>query len=97
MARELAKNPTVLVVNNIVFAHGGLLPHHLKYGLQVRLGGGGGSARDGMLPLVHRCRAGHLAVFVSGPPPVPAMPALPALSHPCSACPCPFHPRPAHQ
>ncbi|KAL4435245.1 hypothetical protein ABPG77_001927 [Micractinium sp. CCAP 211/92] len=34
MARELAKNPTVLVVNNIVFAHGGLLPHHLKYGLQ---------------------------------------------------------------
>lgn len=38
MARELAKNPTVLVVNNIVFAHGGLLPHHLKYGLQVRGG-----------------------------------------------------------
>lgn len=36
MARELAKNPTVLVVNDIVFAHGGLLPHHLKYGLQVR-------------------------------------------------------------
>ncbi|PSC70174.1 ser thr phosphatase [Micractinium conductrix] len=34
MARELAKNPTVLVVNDIVFAHGGLLPHHLKYGLQ---------------------------------------------------------------
>lgn len=34
MARELAKNPTVLVVNNLVFAHGGLLPHHLKYGLQ---------------------------------------------------------------
>lgn len=34
MARELAKNPTVLVVNDIVFAHGGLLPHHNKYGLQ---------------------------------------------------------------
>lgn len=34
MARELAKNPTVLVVNDIVFAHGGLLPHHLKYGVQ---------------------------------------------------------------
>lgn len=34
MARELAKNPTVLVVNDVVFAHGGLLPHHLKYGLQ---------------------------------------------------------------
>ncbi len=39
MARELAKNPTVLVVNDIVFAHGGLLPHHLKYGLQVRRAG----------------------------------------------------------
>ena len=34
MARELAKNPTVLVVNDIVFAHGGLLPHHINYGLQ---------------------------------------------------------------
>lgn len=34
MARELAKNPTVLVVNDVVFAHGGLLPHHVKYGLQ---------------------------------------------------------------
>lgn len=34
MARELARNPTVLVVNDIVFAHGGLLPHHVKYGLQ---------------------------------------------------------------
>lgn len=41
MARELAKNPTVLVVNDIVFAHGGLLPHHLKYGLQVRRSRGG--------------------------------------------------------
>ena len=35
MARELAKNPTVLVVNGQwAFAHGGLLPHHLQYGLQ---------------------------------------------------------------
>eukprot|EP00887_Chlorella_sp_A99_P007487 scaffold2.g7487.t1 len=34
MARELARNPTVLVVNDVVFAHGGLLPTHLKYGLQ---------------------------------------------------------------
>ena len=34
MARELARNPTVLVVNDIVFAHGGLLRPHLKYGLQ---------------------------------------------------------------
>jgi hypothetical protein len=34
MARELAKNPTVLIVNDLAFAHGGLLPHHVKYGLQ---------------------------------------------------------------
>lgn len=35
MARELAKNPTVLVVNDeLVFVHGGLLPHHVKYGVQ---------------------------------------------------------------
>lgn len=35
MAKELSQNPTVLIVNNeIVFAHGGLLPHHVKYGIQ---------------------------------------------------------------
>jgi hypothetical protein len=35
MAKELSQNPTVLIVNNeIVFAHGGLLPHHVKYGVQ---------------------------------------------------------------
>lgn len=34
MARELAKNPTVLVVNDTVFAHGGLLPIHVNYGLE---------------------------------------------------------------
>lgn len=28
IAQELAKNPTVLVVNDTVFAHGGLLPKH---------------------------------------------------------------------
>ena len=28
MARELAKNPTVLMVNDTLFAHGGVLPHH---------------------------------------------------------------------
>lgn len=33
MARELSKNPTVLIVNDSVFAHGGLLPGHVKYGL----------------------------------------------------------------
>lgn len=38
MARELAKNPTVLVVNDTVFAHGGLLPIHVKHGLE-RLNG----------------------------------------------------------
>lgn len=35
LARELAKNPTVLVVNDTAFAHGGLLPTH------------GGCAEDG--------------------------------------------------
>lgn len=35
MAKELSRNPTVLIVNNeIVFAHGGLLPHHVSYGVQ---------------------------------------------------------------
>jgi len=34
VARELAKNPTVLVVNDTVFAHGGLLPIHVNYGLE---------------------------------------------------------------
>lgn len=28
MAMELSKNPTVLVINDTVFAHGGLLPIH---------------------------------------------------------------------
>lgn len=34
MALELAKNPTVLVVNDTAFAHGGLLPIHVKHGLE---------------------------------------------------------------
>jgi hypothetical protein len=34
MALELAKNPTVLIVNDTVFAHGGLLPLHVSYGLE---------------------------------------------------------------
>jgi len=34
MAMELSKNPTVLVVNDTVFAHGGLLPEHASYGLE---------------------------------------------------------------
>eukprot|EP00891_Asterochloris_glomerata_P005539 jgi/Astpho2/5539/Aster-02800 len=34
MARELAKNPTVLLVNDILFAHGGVLPPHVSHGLE---------------------------------------------------------------
>lgn len=34
MALELAKNPTVLVLNDTAFAHGGLLPVHVNYGLE---------------------------------------------------------------
>jgi hypothetical protein len=34
MAIELSKNPTVLVVNDTVFAHGGLLPIHVEYGIE---------------------------------------------------------------
>lgn len=34
VARELAKNPTVLIVNDTAFAHGGLLPLHVQYGLE---------------------------------------------------------------
>jgi len=33
LARKLAQNPTVLVVNDTVFAHGGLLPGHVEFGL----------------------------------------------------------------
>jgi hypothetical protein len=33
MAMELSKNPTVLVVNDTVFAHGGLLPIHGERGV----------------------------------------------------------------
>lgn len=34
MAIELAKNPTVLIVNDTAFVHGGLLPSHVNYGLE---------------------------------------------------------------
>lgn len=34
LAREFARNPTVLVVNDTVFAHGGLLPTHVEYGIE---------------------------------------------------------------
>jgi len=34
MARKLAVNPTVLIVNDTLFVHGGLLPEHVMYGLE---------------------------------------------------------------
>ncbi|GLC38946.1 hypothetical protein PLESTB_000464400 [Pleodorina starrii] len=34
LAKEFARNPTVLVVNDTVFAHGGLLPTHVEYGIE---------------------------------------------------------------
>ncbi|GAX79729.1 hypothetical protein CEUSTIGMA_g7170.t1 [Chlamydomonas eustigma] len=34
MAMELSKNPTVLVVNDTAFVHGGLLPVHVNYGIE---------------------------------------------------------------
>eukprot|EP00854_Cymbomonas_tetramitiformis_P011426 gene11425-13503_t len=34
IARKLAMNPTVLVINDTVFAHGGILPWHVDYGLE---------------------------------------------------------------
>ncbi|KAF1869064.1 hypothetical protein Lal_00048344 [Lupinus albus] len=34
LARELSKHPVVLVVNDWVFCHGGLLPHHVEYGIE---------------------------------------------------------------
>lgn len=34
LACELARHPVVLVVNDWIFCHGGLLPHHVEYGLE---------------------------------------------------------------
>jgi hypothetical protein len=34
LAQQFARNSTVLVVNDTVFAHGGLLPAHVQYGLE---------------------------------------------------------------
>ncbi|OIW16485.1 hypothetical protein TanjilG_32155 [Lupinus angustifolius] len=34
LARELSRHPVVLVVNDWVFCHGGLLPHHVEYGIE---------------------------------------------------------------
>ncbi|CAI7756408.1 unnamed protein product [Closterium sp. NIES-53] len=33
MAAELARNNAALMVNDTLFAHGGILPHHVEYGL----------------------------------------------------------------
>ncbi len=32
--QELAHNPTVLIVNDTMFAHGGVLMGHVQYGLE---------------------------------------------------------------
>ncbi|XP_054790557.1 shewanella-like protein phosphatase 1 [Prosopis cineraria] len=34
LAHELARHPVVLKVNDWVFCHGGLLPHHVEYGVE---------------------------------------------------------------
>jgi hypothetical protein len=34
VARMLSRNPTVLIVNDTAFAHGGLLPIHVEYGIE---------------------------------------------------------------
>ncbi|XP_021716264.1 shewanella-like protein phosphatase 1 isoform X1 [Chenopodium quinoa] len=34
LSRELARHPIVLQVNDWVFCHGGLLPHHVGYGIE---------------------------------------------------------------
>ncbi|CAM8961336.1 unnamed protein product [Rhodiola kirilowii] len=34
LACELAQNPVVLKVNDWIFCHGGLLPHHVAYGIE---------------------------------------------------------------
>lgn len=34
VARMLSRNPTVLIVNDTAFAHGGLLPIHVQYGIE---------------------------------------------------------------
>ncbi|KNA08919.1 hypothetical protein SOVF_158390 [Spinacia oleracea] len=34
LARELARHPIVLKVNDWIFCHGGLLPHHVGYGIE---------------------------------------------------------------
>ncbi|XP_066385711.1 shewanella-like protein phosphatase 1 isoform X5 [Miscanthus floridulus] len=34
LACELARHPVVLKINDLVFCHGGLLPHHVQYGIE---------------------------------------------------------------
>jgi len=34
LAQQFARNSTVLIVNDTVFAHGGLLPSHVRFGLE---------------------------------------------------------------
>ncbi len=58
MAMELARNPTVLVVNDTVFAHGGLLPIHGERAGCSTGGGAAGSCAERRGAAAHR----------SGPP-----------------------------
>jgi hypothetical protein len=37
IAKELSRNPTVLVVNDTAFAHGGLLPAHGEHSARFRM------------------------------------------------------------
>ncbi len=37
MARELSKNPTVLIVNDTIFAHGGVMPVRCQHGPSMPL------------------------------------------------------------
>jgi hypothetical protein len=46
LARKLAQNPTVLIVNDSVFAHGGLLPVHGESPRPPRQPVRGGRGRD---------------------------------------------------
>lgn len=74
VALELSKNPTVLVVNDTVFAHGSLLPMHVQHGIERINGEVAAWMRRDQLP-----SGGH------APPPFIAM----GYDPPCAPCvPC---------
>ena len=53
MALELALNPTVLVVGRTMFAHGGIMPSHVAYGLEKLNGEVWGLFSGFFFPFVH--------------------------------------------